>query len=186
MGSTAMTIGMTELEHCTLAAISEHQPCSAYDVRQVFARSPTPDWSGSTGAIYPVIKRLAGRELIEIEAEAKGPRGRRNLSITPQGAAALRAWIIGIEPWMAKASPDPIRTRVSFLDQLKSHDERIEFLKAARKLTEGMIQELVPEVESYRSLSTPEYLAGRGAIAQLEARRVWLCELADFYSNDGR
>jgi len=176
-----MAIGITELEHCTLATIRLHQPCSAYAVRQVFARSSTPEWSGSTGAIYPVIKRLLRRGLIEVEPQPDDPRGRRDLRVTPPGEQAVRVWIIDLEPWAAKATPDPIRTRVSFLDQLASDDERIVFLKEAEELTETMLEELRRTVEAVRAVHAAEYLAGRGAIHQLEARLKWLREVIACY-----
>lgn len=170
-----MAIGITELEHCALAEIRHLQPCSAYAVRQVFARSATPEWSGSTGAIYPVIKRLLGRGLIEVEPQAGDPRGRRNLRVTAEGERAIREWIVGLEPWTAKATPDPIRTRVSYLGQL-SPDERIAFLRDAEKLTEQMLEELRDWVEAAKAVHMYEYLAGRGGLHQLEARLAWLRE----------
>lgn len=177
-----MAIGITELEHCTMANIRRHQPCSAYAVRQVFARSSTPEWSGSTGAVYPVIDRLVRRGLIEAKPQAGDPRGARSLTITPEGDAVVRDWITGLEPWMAKATPDPIRTRVSHLDHLASDGERIAFLEAAARLTEDMLKELEGVLESLKAVDTVEYLAGRGAVHQLQARRMWLRELIEFYA----
>ena len=144
-------------------------------------RSSTPEWSGSTGSIYPVIERLLRRGLIDVEPQAGDPRGRRNLKLTPEGDAAVRAWITGLQPWTAKATPDPIRTRVSYLNQLASDGERVAFLKEAVRLTEDMLEEVVRTAEALRAVDTPEYLAGRAAIHQLEARRTWLRELIAFY-----
>ncbi len=180
-----MAIEITELEHCTLAEIGRLQPCSAYAVRQVFARSHTPEWSGSTGSIYPVIERLLRRGMIEVEPQPRDPRGRRNLNITPKGEEAVRAWITRLEPWTAKLTPDPIRTRVSHLARLASDGERIAFAEAAARLTEDLLKELAPTVEALKAVDTSEYLAGRGAIHQLEARLMWLRELISFYV-DGR
>lgn len=177
-----MAIGITELEHCTLAEIRHLQPCSAYAVRQVFARSATPEWSGSTGAIYPVIKRLLERRLIEVEPQAGDPRGRRNLRVTAEGERAIHEWILGLEPWAARVTPDPIRTRVSYLGQLSS-DERIAFLREAEALTEKMLDELRGWVEAAKAVHMYEYLAGRGGLHQLEARLAWLREVCAFFEH---
>jgi DNA-binding PadR family transcriptional regulator len=176
-----VAIGTTELENCTLAMIGQHQPCSAYAVRQAIAHSPTPEWSGSTGSIYPVVERLLRLGLIEAEPQKGDSRGRRNLKITPAGEQAVRAWIADLEPWAAKATPDPIRTRVSFLGQLPSDAERAVFLALAVRLTENALVELKPAVEAMKAVHALEYLAGRGAIHQLRARLRWLRDMLAFY-----
>jgi DNA-binding PadR family transcriptional regulator len=175
-----VAIDITEFESCTLAAIQQHQPCSAYAVRQVFARSTTPEWSGTTGSIYPAIARLLKRGLITVESQAGDRRGRKNLTVTQQGAQAVRAWLTNLQPWTAKATPDPIRTRVSFLDRLASDAERIVFLKEAEALTKEALKELNVTVEALKDTQTTEYLAGLGAIAQVGARLTWLREVRCF------
>ncbi|MGH7023702.1 MAG: PadR family transcriptional regulator [Caulobacteraceae bacterium] len=176
-----MGIAITELENCTLATIRRDQPCSAYEVRQVFARSSTPNWSGSTGAIYPVIKRLLGRGLIRVEPQAGDRRARQNLTVTDEGEQAVRAWVTTIEPWASHATPDPIRTRVSYLGQLASNAQRIAFVKHAYAATERTLKDLRHEVDALKAGPSPEFLAGLGALRQLEARLVWLREAASLY-----
>ena len=176
-----MAIDITEFESCTLAAIQQRQPCSAYEIRQLFARSTTPDWSGTTGSIYPAIARLLKRGLIAVEPQVGDRRGRRNLTVTLEGAQAVRAWLTNLQPWIAKATPDPIRTRASFLDQLASDAERIVFLRQAEALTEAALVELTVAVEALKDTHTTEYLAGLGAISQVGARLAWLREMLVFY-----
>ena len=171
-----MTRELTEFETCTLATIREHQPCSAYEVRQVFARSSTPEWSGSTGSIYPVVERLLRRGLVRVEAQPGDGRGRRNLTVTADGETAVLAWIGDLEPWAAKATPDPIRTRVSFLDQLGSDSDRAAFFARAETLTEAMAQELRMAAATQPSSSRCESIAATGALYQLEGRLRWLRE----------
>jgi DNA-binding PadR family transcriptional regulator len=178
-----MAIDITEFESCTLAAIQQHQPCSAYEIRQVFARSTTPDWSGTTGSIYPAIARLTKRGLIDVESQAGDRRGRRNLRVTRQGAQAVRAWLTDLPPWVAKATPDPIRTRVSFLEQLASDAERIAFLRQAQALTREALEDLTFTVEALRHTQAQEYLAGLGAMSQVGARLAWLREVLLSYES---
>jgi DNA-binding PadR family transcriptional regulator len=176
-----VAIDISEFESCTLAAIRQRQPCSAYEIRQLFARSTTPDWSGTTGSIYPAIARLLERGLIAVEPQAGDRRGRRDLTITPDGAQAVRDWLTDLPPWIAKATPDPIRTRTSFLDQLGSDSERIAFLGRSKALSEEALLELIVAVEALKNTHTAEYLAGLGAIAQVRARLTWLREVLAFY-----
>src|SRR6267154_486894 len=109
----------TELESCTLGVIFRHQPCSTYEVRRVFRRSPTPEWSASAGSIYPVIERLLRLNFVRAVSQASDSRGRRDLTVTKKGTRALQKWILNLEPWVARPTPDPIRTRVYFLASLE-------------------------------------------------------------------
>lgn len=174
----------TEFESCALAAIMQHQPCSAYEVRQIFARSTTPEWSGSTGSIYPAIERLIRQGLVSVELRRNDRRGRRDLRVTVNGEKAVRAWIVACEPWTSSATPDPIRTRVSFFDQLTSDAERVAVAANAESQTEARLEELRAVVEPLKVQHASEYLAGLGAIRQLEARRDWLKEVQWFYTTD--
>jgi DNA-binding PadR family transcriptional regulator len=167
-------VGLTEFESCALATIREHQPCSAYEVRQVFARSTTPAWSGSTGSIYPAIERLLRRGLVQSETQEGDQRGRKNLKVTPEGEAAVLSWVMDLEPWVAKATPDPIRTRVSFLDALGTDLQRAAFFARAEALTTDMLLELKLHLEAEGPWSRCERAAGLGALYQLEARLNWL------------
>lgn len=164
---------LTELESCTLGVIRQHQPCSTYQVRSVFAASRTTEWSASAGSIYPVIERLKRLKLVKL-GRAEGPRGRRDLSLTPKGEQALRRWMTGLEDWTARATPDPIRTRACFLDYLESPAEQVRFLELATALTLTMVAELEAAATAARRGSQADYYSLLGAQYQLEARLQWL------------
>jgi DNA-binding PadR family transcriptional regulator len=166
--------GLTEFESCVLATVRQHAPCSAYEVRQIFAQSSTPSWSGSSGSVYPAVERLRRQGFVDGAAEAGDRRGRKNLTVTPAGEHAIKSWIATLEPWTAKATPDPIRTRTSFLEQLTSDSERVDFLVRAEMLTKKMLGDLKLELGADPEGSRAEYAAGLGAIYQLEARLKWL------------
>lgn len=176
-----MAVDITEFESCTLATIRQHEPCSAYAIRQVFARSTTPEWSGTTGSVYPAIARLLKRGLITADPRAGDRRGRRDLRVTRQGAQAVLNWLTALEPRTAKAAPDPIRTRISFLDQLDSDGARIALLERAETLTEAALNELDIRLEALKSSQPTEYLAGLGAAAEVGARLTWLRQVLAFY-----
>ncbi len=55
---------MTELESTVLGVVWLRGPCTAYVIRQEFLASSSSYWTASTGAIYPVLRRLEGAGMI--------------------------------------------------------------------------------------------------------------------------
>jgi DNA-binding PadR family transcriptional regulator len=64
---------------------------SGYDIRLLFKATPLGVFSDSPGAIYPALARLEARCLLA--SEAAGGRRRRVYFRTPEGEAALDAWL---------------------------------------------------------------------------------------------
>src|SRR5215469_2976786 len=123
--------GLSEIEACVLGVISVEGPATPYAIRKVFLDSPSPQWSGSAGTIYPLIKRLRGRRLILSEDFRTGKRHGRKISLTRAGARALKQWLATPVPdWVAGVPPDPLRTRVRFLAACSRKMQR-EFLASA-------------------------------------------------------
>ncbi len=58
----------TVLSLAILGLISQ-RPCSGYDLRKTFATTPMGHFSSSPGAIYPALKRLDERKLVEGRTE---------------------------------------------------------------------------------------------------------------------
>jgi len=85
----------------------------------MFLDSPSSHWSGSAGAVYPVLERLERRGLV---AAAHAPNGKRDAwtyTITPAGRGQFRAWLEPpFAPDVVSLPPDPLRTRLSFLSVL--------------------------------------------------------------------
>ena len=133
---------VTELEAVTLGCVATRGPCTAYSVRREFARAPSARFSGSAGAIYPLLRRLEERGLLQSRSADTGKRPASEYSITRAGRAALRMWLrSSLEPADAFAD-DPLRTRMLFLDQL-SPAARIEWVEAAEaavRAQEGRIR----------------------------------------------
>ena len=57
----ANTALVTELEGAILSEIQHRGNHTAFQVRRAFQTSPSIEWSGSAGAIYPAIKHLLDR-----------------------------------------------------------------------------------------------------------------------------
>jgi DNA-binding PadR family transcriptional regulator len=170
---------LTDLEGCVLGLIHVLGPCTAYGVRREFIDSPSPYWSGSAGAIYPVIERLRRRGWIRSNARATGRRRHRLHSLTPAGLAALRAWLHPpLSDLVIGVPSDPLRTRLQFLGAL-SRAGRAEFVaEAARRMTIHL--EVVERDLARRRLAGDLYglLVARGARAALRARQAWIRDVA--------
>ena len=69
------------------------RPRSGYDIKAMVDRSTRFFWAASYGQIYPELKRLAERGLIEGSDESHGERPRTVYSITDDGRETLSAWI---------------------------------------------------------------------------------------------
>jgi PadR family transcriptional regulator, regulatory protein AphA len=69
------------------------EPRSGYDIKALVDKTTRFFWAASYGQIYPELKRLAERGLIETEADPQGGRRRTTYRITDAGREALAAWI---------------------------------------------------------------------------------------------
>jgi DNA-binding PadR family transcriptional regulator len=83
----------SDLGHALLALLHQ-QARSGYDLRKVFESSPIAYYSDSPGAIYPALRRLQQRGLVD-PVPGPAPSGRRRQALRPTAAGrrALRAWL---------------------------------------------------------------------------------------------
>ncbi|HKO57414.1 MAG TPA: PadR family transcriptional regulator [Thermoanaerobaculia bacterium] len=165
----------TELESTVLGVVWLRGPCTAYVVRQEFLASASAHWSGSAGAIYPLLARLEKQGLIKARESEWGRGSKKEFSITRRGMTALRNWIGPPLPeWTAQPTFDPVRTRLSFLGAL-APEQRREFVAEARRNLESeltRLRALMAAVTTQADLY--EYLSTLGTIHELEGRRRWL------------
>jgi DNA-binding PadR family transcriptional regulator len=66
---------------------------TGYEIKQLVDVSTRFFWAASYGQIYPELKRLEAGGLIAGEDDPTGGRQRRAYSLTPEGDAALDAWL---------------------------------------------------------------------------------------------
>lgn len=167
---------LTELEGCVLGLVWERGPCTAYQVRKVFLASSNPAWSGSAGAIYPLVERLERRGLLESEPHFQGRRRSRLYRLSRAGREGLVQWLNRPDdPLLSGVPPDPLRTRLSFLGVL-SPARRHDLLAQARaRIAEslGAYREQLARGE----LDRMNELVHRGAAETQEARLRWLDEV---------
>lgn len=145
-----MTSSLTEVEGAILSEIAHRGNATAFRVRRAFKASPSVEWSGSAGAIYPAIKRLRVRGLLSGH-ETGDSRATVRLSLTSEGEEAMLAWAcdpgrassVGIDPfrlragiWMRLSTPQrhtamrdveaAIRANIAFLEDYRSQIDDVE------------------------------------------------------------
>jgi len=133
--------GFTELEGAVLSEIHHRLNHTAFKVRRAFQTSPSIEWSGSAGAVYPAIRRLVEIGFIESSPITTGKKG-SHLSLTGQGLAALEDWIcdparatsVGVDPFRLRAglwsTLDPARRTDALLELKQTVGEEMARLKA--------------------------------------------------------
>ena len=170
---------MTELESCVLGVVWLRGPCTAYVVRQEFLISESSHWTGSAGAIYPLLQRLEKEKLIRSRAHTWGTGKKKEFEITDRGLEALRAWIGPPLPqWTAAPTFDPIRTRLSFLGAIPAA-KRSRFVEAARANLAKEIDLIREKLDAFDRDKEPfEYLVIVATLHELEGRGKWLAEVA--------
>lgn len=160
-----------------LGVIWQLGPCSAYDVRRHLGASPSAQWSGSAGAIYPLVRRLERRRLLRARDLATGRRRRRVYAVTPAGRRVLQAWVgppLGAES--ITVAHDPLRARARFLGVLPPA-QRAAWVAAAI----GALEEVGRRVHAWQA----DYggddpflaLTTRSGELDVASRREWLREL---------
>jgi DNA-binding PadR family transcriptional regulator len=173
----AIAARLTEVEGCALGVVWQRGPCTAYEVRMEFAVSSTPRWSASAGSIYPALKRLLARKLVEAESEHWGPRSRTRFAITRRGLAQLHRWVgPPFEPGLAGPAFDPLRTRSCFLGAMP-RPARARFVDQARRDTRAALDRLRAAAAAPHAAGDFEAMSLRGSVLELEARLRWLDEL---------
>jgi DNA-binding PadR family transcriptional regulator len=169
---------LTELQGAALGIIWLNSPCTPYQVRKVFERSPSPHWTGSAGAIYPMIRNLESVGLITSRRHTVGKRAGRHYSITRTGSRALRKWLQGATADKTIGVPvDALRTRIRFFAALP-RSKRPRLIDEVRSRLVKHIATLRADCKRRRASGDIfSYLAMRGAVLTLEARQAWLKEV---------
>lgn len=172
----------SELEGCILGHLWKHGPCTAYSVRRVLLDSPSLHWSGSAGAVYPLLARFERRGFLSSRKTMQGNRAAWRYALTPAGRGRLRAWLgPPIAPEIVSITPDPLRTRTYFLDALAPR-RRAAFFAEARAVLEEHLASLTREPAA----DVFDRLALRGALALTRARMAWLEEVRRALARRGR
>lgn len=171
------------LDNILLGLLQE--PASGYDVKAMFEEQAQHFWHAELSQIYPTLKRLESRGLLESRSERsdRGP-DRRVYRITDEGRGELRRWL--------REGPSIGRDRLEyvaqifFLGELDDADERQAFLdrlEAALRVRAGTFAGI--EAMIVAETGGPEqmdddllwmYLSLRMGQRVVRARLAWLEE----------
>jgi len=153
-----------------LLGLLSEQPMSGYDLRKVFTTTAMGSFSDSPGAIYPALARLEASGLAAGTVEkSAGLRKRRVFQVTPQGMAALEAWLI-----RPVTRDDIIRRigelmlRFAFMDRIVGEERTIQFLG-----------ELAAEIDAYLP-SLQQYLDSHASEMPLSSRLALECGIQEY------
>jgi DNA-binding PadR family transcriptional regulator len=165
---------LTELEGAILSEIHHRGAETAFKVRKAFLSSPSLEWSGSSGAVYPAIRRLTAQGLVRGKTQDSARKG-STLSLTADGVARLNAWICDLDR-AAGLGLDPFRLRSGLWEQLPAV-ERADGLVALL----AVVEQAILDLESYKAgLDRVERRRVELSISLQHLRVAWLkAELAN-------
>jgi DNA-binding PadR family transcriptional regulator len=86
---------LTSFEHVLLGLVCL-SPASGYDLKRTFASTPAGAYQPSSGALYPALRRLEAKALIQAkppDSATRPARRRRVYEPTEAGQAAHLAWL---------------------------------------------------------------------------------------------
>lgn len=138
-----------------LGLLTAYGSASGYDLTKGFERSVAHVWQAGHSQIYPELAKMTADGLVTVEAE--GARGRKIYSITSEGRAELRAWLIGHDPM------GPARSEVAlqaFLLPLLDPGEALDVLERLKAYVEQKLAELEAMWAAKHALPVPEGASG--------------------------
>ena len=139
-----------------------------------FQSSRSTYFSGSAGAIYPLLRRLETAGLIAEERHKAGSRTRRTYSITEAGADALANWLCAPIPSEDIAfMVDLLRTRTLFFEKLPKSKRRA-FVKDARDQLTHRIESFSSRLDDTESFTQMERVSFQSVVLIDKARLKWL------------
>lgn len=163
---------LSELEGAILSEIEHRGRHTAFQIRRAFADSYSLEWKGSTGAIYPAVRRLEGEGYLAASA-AQGGRATRYLSLTDKGRQALSKWACDPER-AASIGIDPFRLRAGIWAGLPA-DRRAALFREI----DNAIAENIAMLSAYLDQADPvERVRVEQALATQRARQAFLSHSA--------
>lgn len=157
---------LTPTAYTILGFLAAH-PRSGYEIREAANRAVSFFWGVSDGQLYPQLRQLTARHLIEPVDEPDGPRARQTWRLTAPGREALLAWL--------RAPSAPLQTRdenlVKLLFASQFDREEVARLISERRASfqwfSDHLESVAPaaewtEEERQASLPTPDLIRGYG------------------------
>ncbi len=174
---------MNVLGYAILGLIDKGE-VTGYDLTKIFNDSVADFWSANQSQIYPELKKLVQAGLIEYEVVIQGEVLEKKLySITSQGKAELKKWIMEDEPPLSQ-SKDIFKLRIYFAEHL-STEQLLEKLKSRQKRCNSLLIRYKTKKNNYQDIPIPpeklgDYILLKGAMMQLKAQLAWLDESINY------
>jgi len=178
-----MQLGVTLLGYALLGLIQQ-KPASGYDLRKIFAETPMGSFSDSPGAIYPALRRLEQRKLIQGSIEAgSGLRQRKVLRLTAAGLTELKKWLDApITQDDLSHRSNELMLRFAFLDHVMGEAATLRFLRSV----EAELRIYVPGLKAFlkghgAQMPTSGRLALESGVLGYEAQLRWASRAVSVY-----
>lgn len=173
---------LSELEGVVLGIAHRDGPCTAYEIRRLLAVSPSTQWSGSAGAVYPSVRKLSRLGLLRTVAHPVRAKGTRYIA-TPKGVDALRAWIgPPFDDVVRTVAHDPLRSRAALLGVLTAAERRA-WVAAALALLDD-VEAMVSQWADARAGDPASDLLSVAGRTDVAARRAWLRKAIQILDHD--
>jgi DNA-binding PadR family transcriptional regulator len=150
---------------------------TGYSIRQLILKTRASRWSGSTGAVYPALRRLQSGGYLQVTTDqSDNGRARTIYHISDTGVKELHAWLTAVPPEEDLGMlSDPLRSRTLMLRML-APKERVETVQRWVESNEKYI-DYVKEIGRARSETEHDPYLGAAfsnLLELLEGRRRWL------------
>jgi PadR family transcriptional regulator, regulatory protein AphA len=126
------------VEYVILGALS-WGPRSGYEIKQLVDKATRFFWAASYGQIYPELRRLEAAGLVAGAADPQGGRRRTRYTLTPEGHARLREWLV--DESAGYELRDEGLLKLFFADALEP-GERLDVVRALRADREAVLAQL--------------------------------------------
>jgi DNA-binding PadR family transcriptional regulator len=137
---------LTAFEHILLGLICL-TPASGYDLKRIFAVTPMGIYQPSSGALYPALRRLEGKGLVQAQAPAdrgaESARRRRVYEPTEAGRAVHLDWLrTPVDAATASRDLGLHLMRFVMMEHLFAPEEVVRFLQSLADALEALVAQL--------------------------------------------
>jgi DNA-binding PadR family transcriptional regulator len=176
----------TSLEYALLGLLHQ-QPQSGYDLRKIFATTALGNYSSSPGAIYPALKRLEQRELVDgVVDDTTSLRPKKVFRPTPTGSEIFRRWLLQeISTDDVGRRFDELMLRFAFHPVLAEPGASRNFLLKLARAIEAHVEELEAQLLLFPEEAPIEpRLALEAGIEQYRAAARWARKALGYFKED--
>lgn len=178
---------LTDLEAAAVGEILNHQPCTAHFIRTCFRESLTSHFSNSAGSVYPMMKRLEKRGVLESSSRKEGQRYVRYYHVTAVGQSDLRKWLSTDLAEQELISIDPTRTRMLYLNRL-SKSKRVNWFDCRERELKAQLANIKKQsqrIDPSTRAAIFQELAIENAIVNFQSRLKWLGKAKSRLKSEG-